>query len=115
VVRLQAASASGRSAHALTRSTNARPMAGVTVMWRAARSLGRSPAANSVPNSSRYEVIRKGNVIDHRGRLGCHASHVAAPVQFSALDERPDGRGLDHLALPEERHGLAGGLHGVAG
>jgi hypothetical protein len=45
-------------------------MAGVTVMWRAARSLGRSPAANSVPNFSRYEVIRKGNVTVHRADLG---------------------------------------------
>jgi hypothetical protein len=49
------------------------------------------------------------------GRLGCHAGHVAAPVRISALDERPDGRGLDQLVLAEERHGLAGGLHGVAG
>ena len=39
VVRLQAASATGPSGHALTRSTNARLMVGVTVMWRAARSL----------------------------------------------------------------------------
>jgi hypothetical protein len=39
VVRLQATSASGPSAHALTRSMSGRPMAGVTVMWRAARSL----------------------------------------------------------------------------
>ena len=39
VVRLRAASASGPSGHARTRSTKARPVAGVTVMWRAARSL----------------------------------------------------------------------------
>ena len=84
-------------------------------MWRAVRSLGRSPAANSVPSFSRYEVIRTGNVTGSPGRLGCHAGHVAAPVRISALDERPDGRGLDQLALPEERHGFAGGLHGVAG
>jgi hypothetical protein len=70
VVRLKATSATGPFGHALTRSTNARPMAGVTVMWRAARSLGRSPAANSVPNFSRYEVIRKGNVTVHRADLG---------------------------------------------
>jgi hypothetical protein len=60
-------------------------MAGVTVMWRAARSLGRSPAANSVPDSSRYEVTRKGNVTDHRADLGVMRAHVAAPVRiFSA-------------------------------
>jgi hypothetical protein len=38
-VMLPAALASCPSGHALTRSTNLRPMAGVTVMWRAARSL----------------------------------------------------------------------------
>jgi hypothetical protein len=37
------------------------------------------------------------------------------PWRISALDERPDGRGLDQLVLAEERHGLAGGFHGVAG
>jgi len=41
---------------------------------------GRSPAANSVPNFSHYEVVRAENVIGSPGRLGCLASYVAASV-----------------------------------
>ena len=115
VVRLRTASASGPSGHARTRSTKARLVVGVTAMRRAAVPFGRSPVANSVADCPRYGVIRTANVIGSPGRPGCHAGQVAASVRISALDERPDGRGLDQLALPEKRHGLAGGLHGVAG
>jgi hypothetical protein len=49
LVRLRSAPTPGPSGHARTRLTNARPTAGVTVIWRAAVPYGRSPAANSVP------------------------------------------------------------------
>jgi hypothetical protein len=56
--RTQACSPSGR---AWTRSATARTVAGFTAIWRAARSLGRSPAIDRVPNFSHYEAIRAEN------------------------------------------------------
>jgi hypothetical protein len=76
---------------------------------------GRSPGTNSVSNFSRYEVMRLKTPLFTEQTSGACWDTRLPRFGSSALDERPDGRGLDQLALPEERHGLAGGLHGVAG
>src|ERR1700733_5659436 len=67
-VMLPAASASCPPGHTRTRSTNARTMAGVTVIWRAAVPFGRSPVTNRVSNFSHYELIRAGNVTGSLGQ-----------------------------------------------
>jgi len=55
---------------------------------------GRSPAANSVPNFRRYEVIRAGSVVGSPRRIRCLASYVAAPV----------GNGIDQPFLAQHTH-----------
>ena len=94
VLRLRSASAPGPSGHARTRSTNARPTAGVAVIWRAARSLWCSPAANSLPNFRRYEVIRAGSVVGSPRRIRSFASYVAASV----------GNGVDQPFVAQHTH-----------
>lgn len=68
-------------------------------MWRAVRSLGRSPVGNSVPRllplRSDKGGRRQGNVIGSPGWLGRLASYVAATV----------GDGIDQSFLPQHSHG----------
>ena len=55
---------------------------------------GRSPAAVSVPNFRRYEMIRAGSLVGSPRRIRCLASYVAAPV----------GNGVDQAFLAQHAH-----------
>ena len=55
---------------------------------------GRSPAANSLPNFRRYEVIRAGSVVGSPCRIRSFASYVAASV----------GNGVDQPFVAQHTH-----------